>query len=380
MRIWRGPHQAKLSANIRLELLKNFLSSLPQAVGISATTTIGAVVLAHRSGTAADVSMAVAFAMIGFWRVMVLLCYRRRRSTALTLASITPWYRWHSGGLVAQAATLGIQTFNAFTGGDSAAALLALGFVMAFCAGACARLSMVPWVPITTGLLMFVPTIYGALGSSELPINLAGVFLICFVPVFVEATLYLHRLVVDRLLAVQDATHRASHDGLTGLANRTFFHHHLDLACHRQTTSAHQFMVFYLDLDGFKTINDQLGHAAGDLVLVEVADRLRLSTGTGDLVSRLGGDEFAILLEAEPHGSAARDLEDRLTRDIAAPIRLPMGVVTVGVSIGVARSSTHATTASEILVAADQAMYTAKARGKEYRQATPPAFEYSKVA
>lgn len=371
---------AGLSNDIKVELLQNLLSSLPQAVGISLTSSVGAVVLACRSGTTVDLAIAIALAAIGLCRVTVLLLYRRHRCAAPTLASLRPWYRWHAGGLLAQATTIGVQSLVAFNAGDTAAALLALGFVLAFCAGATARLSVTPWIPIATTLVMFVPTIYGALLNPELPIKLAGLFLIVFIPVMLEATLHLHRLVVDRLIAVQEASYRARHDGLTGLANRTYFHEQLTLACEQSESVKSAFVVLYLDLDGFKAINDQLGHAEGDCVLIAIAQRLRSATDADHLISRIGGDEFAILLRTALHGRAVKALADRLTAAIATPIRLQTRDVTVGVSIGVAHSSAHATTASEILIAADQAMYAAKRSGRAGRRDTPADDAYAKVA
>jgi diguanylate cyclase (GGDEF)-like protein len=380
MRLRVDGQQGGLSNNVKVELLQNLLSSLPQAVGISLTSSIGAAFLACRSGTTVDLAIAIALAAIGLCRVTVLLLYRRHSSAAITLASLRPWYRWHAGGLLAQATTIGFQSLVAFITGDTAAALLALGFVLAFCAGATARLSVIPWIPIATTLLMFVPTIFGALLSTELPIKLAGVFLIIFIPVMLEATLHLHRLVVDRLIAVQEASYRARHDGLTGLANRTFFHEQLAEACKVEKSSKRDFVILYLDLDGFKAVNDQMGHAAGDRVLIAVADRLRSATETDHLVSRIGGDEFAILIRTEPHGRSVKTLTDRLTMAIAAPIHLQTRDVTVGVSIGVARSSGHAANASEILIAADQAMYAAKLKGKAGRRNISVDDTYARVA
>lgn len=380
MRLRIGRRQVSLSSNIKIELLQNLLSSLPQAVGISLTSSVGAALLAGRSGTTVDLAVAIALAAIGLYRVTVLLLYRRYSGTAMTLASLRPWYCWHAGGLLAQATTIGFQSLVAFTTGDTAAAFLAFGFVMAFCAGATARLSVMPWIPIATTLLMFVPTICGALLSPELPIKLAGVFLLVFIPVMWEATLHLHRLVVDRLIAVQEASYRARHDGLTGLANRTFFHEQLTLICAQAESSKSDFVVLYLDLDGFKAVNDELGHAAGDCVLVAIAERLRSVTETDHLISRIGGDEFAILVRTGANGRAVKALADRLTTAIAAPIRLQRREVTVGVSIGVARPSAHAATASEIMIAADQAMYTAKLSGGAGRRRTPVDEIYAKVA
>lgn len=119
----------------------------------------------------------------------MLLTYRSRRYATLTLVSAVRWYRWQAAGLIAQAAVLGFQSLRAFASNHTAAALLSLGFVTAFCAGACVRVSVVPWIPITTSLLLLVPTIYGALMSSELPIKHTGIFLIVAIPVMTETTL-----------------------------------------------------------------------------------------------------------------------------------------------------------------------------------------------
>ncbi|MBP28910.1 GGDEF domain-containing protein [Methylobacterium sp.] len=357
---WNGVRQATLPDAVRIELLRGLLSSLPQAIGISATSTLGAIVLASRSGTPIDASFAIVLAAIGLFRIAVLLAYRSRPEAALTLASAIWWHSWQAVGLIAQAAILGMQSLHAFTSGDTATALLSLGFVMAFCAGACARLFVVPWIPIATSLLLLVPTICGALINPELPIELAGVFLIAFIPVMSEATLYLHRLVVGRLLAEQEASHRANHDGLTGLPNRANFHQQLVLACHRTETTAQDIAVLYLDLNGFKVINDQLGHAAGDMVLIEVARRLRQTIGAKDLASRLGGDEFAVLVSTDPGYAAVALLAERITIAIAGPILTHNGPVEVGASIGLAHSSVIRAGADELLNAADRAMYTVK--------------------
>jgi diguanylate cyclase (GGDEF)-like protein len=377
---WNGVRQASLPDAVRIELLSGLLSSLPQAIGISVTSTFGAIVLACRSGTTIDASFAIVLAAVGLYRIAVLLAYRGRPEPALTLASAVWWHRWQAGGLIAQAAILGMQSLYAFARGDTAAALLSLGFVMAFCAGACARLSVVPWIPISTNLLLLVPTICGALINPELPIKLTGVFLIAFIPVMAEATLYLYRLVVGRLLAQQEASHRASHDGLTGLPNRASFYGQLELALRQKEATGRDFAVLYLDLNGFKAVNDRMGHAAGDRVLLEVARRLRSTIGSDDLASRLGGDEFAILVVTERGHTAVTRFVDRIGAAIARPITTAVGAVEVGASIGVAHTSAQLAGADELLNAADQAMYAAKVAGGARWQSALPHGTYAQVA
>lgn len=361
-----------LPDDIKVELIKSLLSSLPQAASISATSACGAAVLALRSGSPVDQVLAFALTVIGIYRVAVLVAYRYRRNADLTSSSATQWLSWQAIGLLAQAAVLGFQSLHAFMSGDTAAALLSLGFVMAFCGGACARLSVVPWIPVATSLLLLLPTIVGAVLNSEAPIVLAGIFLVAFIAAMTEATFYLHRLVVDRLLALREASHRASYDGLTGLPNRATFHRHLAAACRRMEAEDRDFAVLYLDLDSFKAINDRLGHAAGDDVLTEVARRLSDTVGPDDLACRLGGDEFAILIGLVSTEHAVAELVGRLSATIMRPISTAQGQVFVGASIGSVFSSTGASNSEELLKAADRAMYAEKAKAARRRAPFEP--------
>ncbi|BEL08322.1 hypothetical protein Q0Z83_065130 [Actinoplanes sichuanensis] len=169
----------------------------------------------------------------------------------------------------------------------------------------------------------------------------------------------LHRVVSELREREEQLRHLAYHDPLTGAANRALFHQR---AADRPTGPL---TVLYLDLDGFKPVNDRLGHAAGDLLLTEVAARLRAETRTIDLVARLGGDEFAILLA--PDTDTVDVLVDRLRDRLTQPFRIGAETVTIGVSIGVAARENDDDT-DTILHRADAAMYVAKARGRAERQ------------
>ena len=156
----------------------------------------------------------------------------------------------------------------------------------------------------------------------------------------------------QRLLAERAAT-----DELTGLANRRTLIELLERDFQPQPDT----VLFYLDLDGFKAINDEHGHSAGDAVLVEVARRLRLAVRAGDLVARLGGDEFAVLchrLEVAP----ARQLADRMAAAIGEPIEHGGLTMSVAVSIGVA-TALDCPTGDALVAHADQAMFAIK-RGR----------------
>jgi diguanylate cyclase (GGDEF)-like protein len=155
--------------------------------------------------------------------------------------------------------------------------------------------------------------------------------------------------------------HQALHDPLTGLPNRALFMEQLEHAIARSRRRGTPVSVLFLDLDGFKAVNDTLGHEAGDEVLVGVAERLRRTLRDEDTVARLGGDEFGIVLEEELHGATLS--AQRIIRRLERPWSLSSGNVPVGVSIGIA-ARTGEEELDELLRRADRAMYAAKASGK----------------
>jgi len=155
--------------------------------------------------------------------------------------------------------------------------------------------------------------------------------------------------------------YQAYHDALTGLPNRALFRERVGdvLASESADTT-----VLFVDLDDFKTINDTLGHGAGDDLLVAVAQRVRACVRPGDLAARLGGDEFGILLERDT-GDAAEQVASRLVEALRAPFVLHGREMQVHASIGIASGSYGARTADELLRNADVAMYDAKAGGRQ---------------
>jgi diguanylate cyclase (GGDEF)-like protein/PAS domain S-box-containing protein len=166
-------------------------------------------------------------------------------------------------------------------------------------------------------------------------------------------------------------THQALHDGLTGLANRSLLVDRLDHALAANARSTREVGLAYLDLDGFKQVNDGAGHAAGDELLVQVASRLRSSVRPGDTVGRLGGDEFAIICTDLGAGMDLSVVADRVLKALREPFLLPSGAFTISASIGLAIADGHST-GEQLLAAADTAMYTAKRAGRDRVTVTDP--------
>ncbi|MFH8336994.1 putative bifunctional diguanylate cyclase/phosphodiesterase [Streptomyces sp. AM6-12] len=167
--------------------------------------------------------------------------------------------------------------------------------------------------------------------------------------------------------------YEATHDALTGLPNRTLFFERLEKVL--AAGDGQRFGLCYLDLDGFKTINDSLGHAAGDRLLVEVADRLQsCATAPGEMVARLGGDEFVALTTGPGTERTVDELAERIMNALVTPISIDGRDLLVRGSLGIVEGPAGERTAAEVLRSADITMYRAKsAGGNRFELADPEA-------
>ena len=176
------------------------------------------------------------------------------------------------------------------------------------------------------------------------------------------------------VLSTRDVTERrgleeelraaARSDHLTGLPNRAAFMERLGAATALRTTTGASLAVIFADLDNLKTVNDSLGHEAGDALLVAVAARIAGAVRPGDSVARLSGDEFAVLLLGDDAAEQARTVAARVQASVREPVRAAAHEVRTGVSVGVATAAAAAAAGLNVLRAADVAMYAAKAAGK----------------
>lgn len=174
--------------------------------------------------------------------------------------------------------------------------------------------------------------------------------------------------ITDRHAAEEAARFQALHDTLTGLANRSLLMEQLEREVALGRRYGSSFAVIYLDLDGFKAVNDRLGHAAGDRLLTQVAERLRRCTRESDMLCRQGGDEFVMLV---PQAGPLPELETlgaKLLAQLQRPFQLNGGIVEsttvqINASLGIARFPDHGDTADALIQAADAAMYRAKTAG-----------------
>jgi diguanylate cyclase (GGDEF)-like protein/PAS domain S-box-containing protein len=169
------------------------------------------------------------------------------------------------------------------------------------------------------------------------------------------------RDVTEQRTLQEQLRYEASHDALTALANRTLLTERATAALERAKRTGHDLAVLFLDLDGFKEVNDSLGHAAGDSLLTIAAQRLRRCVRPGDTVARLGGDEFAVLIEDIDDLTGATTVAARICESLQQPFALGPHRVTVTASLGIALTREGTGTSEDLLRNADLAMYRAKA-------------------
>lgn len=177
--------------------------------------------------------------------------------------------------------------------------------------------------------------------------------------------------------AEAQAQYHAQHDVLTGIPNRVHLGAKLEEAVDAARRDGEPFALLSLDLDGFKAVNDEHGHAAGDQVLRIVAQRLSRAVRSTDVVARLGGDEFCVVQRGGDQPTAAVELAERIVAKLSAPMSVGSHRTMISVSIGIAVYPTDATSAEQLLQCADLALYNAKRRGKNtfcrFEIATPLA-------
>ena len=185
--------------------------------------------------------------------------------------------------------------------------------------------------------------------------------------------------ITERQRLAEQLAHRALHDPLTGLANRTLL---MDRVAHALMPSrkANLIALLFLDLDDFKAVNDTLGHVVGDRVLIEVGARLQAVLRARDTAARIGGDEFAVLLEDLDDVEGARIVADRIAVALTEPLRLESGDLHVTASVGIATSLDELGGAEDLLRNADLAMYWDKSHGSGHSTVFEPAMFETAVA
>lgn len=350
---WLAAPGQETPLEIRVALVGTLFGTLPIFFGGVLNTIAVAWVLAYRHPTWLFRLWLIAEIVVCAARLCVLFISRRRAAQARTTPTdlyilLAPLW----------GATVGYGAFVSAISGDWVAATLSFLSAAAMVGGICFRNFAAPRLVAVMIFFSLGPCCIGALLSGE-PVLLLTLLQIPFYMFAMSvAAQRLNGMLISTMKAERENRHRARHDALTGLLNREGLFKATDP---RGTPSVRAGMTFlYLDLDGFKPVNDAYGHDAGDTLLIQVATRLRALVSQQALVARMGGDEFVIVDEFAD-SEAPQELAAAIACAIELPFELSPGLaITIGASIGIANASAGDTDIDAVLRLADTAMYDAK--------------------
>ncbi|KRE11839.1 diguanylate cyclase [Bosea sp. Root381] len=355
---WLADAGTDVPTEIRVALVGGLYGTLPIFIGGVANTVAVSLLISLRIPTWPFILWCVFEVVCCATRLVVLLIAQRRAARH----EPTPTDLYLLLG-VAWAAGVGFGTFISLTSGDWVVASLACLSAAAMVGGICFRNFGAPRM---AGLMIFMtlgPCCFAAPFLGE-PIMLIVFLQIPFyLYSMTKAGYRLNAMLVTTMQAERDHAFQARHDMLTGLSNRAGLAQALDASLSRSADGP-SLAFIYLDLDGFKAVNDTHGHMAGDQLLQLVSERLRRLIRTGDLAARIGGDEFIVLSDQVGRAQLKR-FGERLVRDISQPYDLDdRTTLRIGVSVGIALAPEHGSDMESLMSAADNALYQAKSGGK----------------
>jgi len=370
---WLADAGTDVPTEIRVALVGGLYGTLPIFAGGVANTVAVSLLISLRIPTLPFISWCVFEVICCSLRLAVLLIAQRRAARH----EPTPTDLYLLLG-VAWAAGVGFGTFISLTSGDWVVASLACLSAAAMVGGICFRNFGAPRM---AGLMIFLtlgPCCFAAPFLGE-PIMLIVFFQIPFyLYSMTKAGYRLNIMLVSTMQAEREHAFQARHDMLTGLSNRVGLAKALDASLARSADGP-SLAFIYLDLDGFKAVNDTHGHMAGDQLLQLVSERLRRLIRAGDLAARIGGDEFIVLSDQVGRAQLKR-FGERLVRDISQPYDLDdRSTVRIGVSVGIALAPDHGTDMENLMSAADNALYRAKSGGKSRCVIAPVAAQASRL-
>ncbi len=355
---------ADLPAEIEVEIISRLFNALPQVLCVTTGLVVGSLIVSLETG---DLWLWAIFGLslvTSASRIVGVLAFKRYRPAAMTLAQAQRWEYAYAAPALVFTCNIALLTIRSFQIDNTDGIILSIGLTMALTAGSCAR-TLRYWLCATLSTISLGVLIAALMLTRDpLKMGIGMLFGLYLYSVF-ESSRHIVSQVEALLIAERRLDAEARRDALTGIANRRAF----DEALAASTEAPEPFALLLLDLDGFKAVNDRLGHAAGDELLRQVADRLGGIVRSGDTLARLGGDEFAIVMPGA-NARAAEAVAGRAVATVGLPYVVFGSPAIVGISVGVEVAGAVADAAA-IKAAADRALYAAKAAGKGQAMLAP---------
>lgn len=365
------PQAAPLPLSVYRDFVDMLFNMWVPVAGLGVVFVSVSILIGARLGNNWLISLAALGALTTFARLAILRAYLRSRPE--DLAALKIWECRYAVGTYCSAILLAALNVIAICYHDPLFHLISVSLIFGFGAGVVSRISIRPKICVTSLLLATIPTVVALAGHAltrhpnslhtEL-FAIEALIVAMITGLSLQTVSHLFRSAVEHHTARHDMAQLARNDALTGLANRLALREQFQTRMVDALSTGDQLAVHFLDLDGFKPVNDRHGHPAGDALLVEVARRLEAMVRGSDIVARLGGDEFVVIQTNLLDDSEAEMLGRRIIRQIAKPFAVNDTFVTISASIGIATAPAMGVELEQLLRCADSALYRAKAGGK----------------
>jgi diguanylate cyclase (GGDEF)-like protein len=306
-------------------------------------------------------------------RAWLLRAYFRTGTSTLPVQDLMLWERRYARATYIFALLLAGLTVRSLAVPQPIIHMVTVSLIFTFGAGVVARTAGRPVICSVSIALAVAPTVmaflFHAFQANGTPLQLEfsllqAVLLTVVATMSLISARHQYHSSIEHLAAKHDLAALARSDPLTGLPNRLLLREAFEPLVRLSASTGRPLAIHYLDLDGFKAINDGYGHPAGDAVLREVAHRLKETVRAGDTVSRLGGDEFLLVQVGVEHRSEAEMLARRIIKKLSDPYVFEGQALRISVSIGIVMSPEFGIDLKQLIACADAALYRSKAAGK----------------
>jgi len=356
---------------IEIEIISRLFGSAPQIICISLSLIIGAAIMAVQTSEPVFYGLAFAGIATSILRMANIIGFvRRSPDVPLTLAEARRWEKGYAYTAFAFTIVLAALTVATFQLDDHQGGhVLSIGLVMALTAGSYIR-TLRFWICATLSTMAIGTLAIVFLFSGDPLYQALSILLLVYLVSIYESSDHMIGQFEELLIARRELDHAARHDPLTGLLNRRG----IDFILAESFASSEALCLLMLDLDGFKLVNDKLGHAAGDELLRQVGKRLKGIIRPQDSVGRIGGDEFAIVLRGKSDIGFVNTVAARAVSALSEPFEVIGQQAQIGTSVGIAAINREANEPDDgvtaLMIKADAALYEAKRAGRgRYRQA-----------